>query len=190
MCGCNQNGLTNCGCEDNCPNKTSELIFDGVLNNIPVPDGSTLNDVLLLLEQNTLNLFNTLNLSYVLTEGNCLGLEAGTYSFNQMFDAIIAKMCGCKDFAANILYIGDSEYTVSVSGGTAPYTYSWVNKTSTNVFSILSPGEQTMSIVPVVGFDSKDKIGLIQVTVTDANGCEVKDTFLVLEFAEFIGPLS
>jgi hypothetical protein len=188
MCGCNQNGLTNCGCEDNCPNKTSELTFDGVLNNIAVPEGATLNDVLLLLEEHSTNLFNAVNLSYNLGAGNCIGLAAGTYSFNQIFDALIAKVCeccACKDFEATILSLGGNEYSVSVSGGTAPYTYLWVNKSSTSMFNILSQDEQIMNIATVEPY-IKDRMGLIEVTVTDANGCKAKDTFLVLDFADII----
>jgi len=188
MCGCNKNGLTNCGCEDNCPDKTSEITFDGVLNNIAVPENATLNDVLLLLEEHSVNLFNSIVLSYELGPDNCLGLEPGTYSFNQIFDALISKACeccACEGLEATISYLGENEYTVSVSGGTAPYTFLWVNKSSTSRFNILSQEEQTMNISVVEPYD-KDAIGLIEVTVTDANGCKAKDTFLVLESAEII----
>jgi microcystin-dependent protein len=90
---CGSNGLTSCSCHDNCPTKTSEILFDGTLNNITVPDGATVNDVLELLEQFTLDTVNALNLEYVITGANCLGLSPGTYGYNQIFDAINTTLC-------------------------------------------------------------------------------------------------
>lgn len=91
---CNSgNTLSSCGCVDNCPTKTSEFTFDGVFSSIPVPAGSTLNEVLLLMETFTMNSIGELNINYELTDANCLGLVAGTYSYQQMIDAIISVLC-------------------------------------------------------------------------------------------------
>lgn len=85
-----------CGCNgNNCPHKTSEVtLFDGNFNNIPVPDGSSLNDVLLLLEQYFTNLVNGVETSFTLAaDSACLGLSAGTYSLQQILDVVVAKVC-------------------------------------------------------------------------------------------------
>jgi hypothetical protein len=91
---CNSgNSLSSCGCVDNCPTKTSEFTFDGIFSSIPVPPGSTLNEVLLLMETFVMNSIGDLNFNYELTSENCLGLPAGTYSYQQMIDAIITLLC-------------------------------------------------------------------------------------------------
>lgn len=90
---CGSNGLTSCSCNDNCPDKTSELIFDGTLTSVPIPDGATLNDVLLLLEEYVMNSIDALNFEYVLSEPNCIGLSAGTYGYSQILDAINTTIC-------------------------------------------------------------------------------------------------
>jgi microcystin-dependent protein len=93
-CGCNQNGLTSCGCTDNCPYKTSDItLFDGQFSSIVVPVGAGLNEVLELLEQFTVSTVTSLNLNYTLNIGNCLGLPAGTYGYNQILDALNSAIC-------------------------------------------------------------------------------------------------
>lgn len=87
------NSLSSCGCVDNCPTKTSEFTFDGIFSSIPVPAGSTLNEVLLLMETFVMNSIGDLNFNYELTLGNCLGLSPGTYSYQQMIDAISTYVC-------------------------------------------------------------------------------------------------
>ena len=102
-CGCNQNGLTNCGCTDNCPYKTSDItLFDGQFSTIVVPEGAGLNEVLELLEQFTVDTVTSLNLNYTLGVGNCLGLPAGTYGYNQMFDYLTAAICNVQLDITNI----------------------------------------------------------------------------------------
>lgn len=90
---CGSNGLTSCTCSDNCPSKTSEFIFDGTLSGIYVPDGATLNDVLELLNEFTLDTVNSLNVEYVITGSNCLGLAPGTYGYSQIFDTLNSIVC-------------------------------------------------------------------------------------------------
>lgn len=91
---CGSNSITSCNCNDNCPNKTSDItLFDGNLSYIEVPAGSSLNDVLSLMEQYINTSLDKFNLSYVLAPGNCLGLSPGTYGYSQILTAIINKLC-------------------------------------------------------------------------------------------------
>lgn len=90
---CGNNSLTGCGCSDNCPNQSSEINFDGVFNSINVPDGSNLNDVLSLLEDFVIITVSGLDLSYTVAAGNCLGIPAGEYGYEQIFDALISGLC-------------------------------------------------------------------------------------------------
>jgi microcystin-dependent protein len=68
-------------------------LFDGQFSSIVVPDGAGLNEVLELLEQFTVDTVTSLNLNYTLNVGNCLGLPAGTYGYNQMFDYLVSAIC-------------------------------------------------------------------------------------------------
>lgn len=99
---CGNNSLTSCSCQDNCPDKTSELLFDGVLSSITVPEGATLNDVLALLEEYTLETVNSLNLSYTVGPSNCIGLAAGTYGYSQVFDAVNSAICALESDVSSI----------------------------------------------------------------------------------------
>lgn len=99
---CGSNSITSCSCNDNCPTQTSELIFDGTFSGISVPEGATLNDVLLLLEEYTLNSINNLNFEYVLSTPNCIGLPAGTYGYNQIFDAVNSAICAAQADISNL----------------------------------------------------------------------------------------
>jgi hypothetical protein len=91
---CGSNSITSCNCNDNCPNKTSDItLFDGNLSYIEVPEGASLNDVLSLMEQYINNSLDDLNLTYVLAPGNCLGIPAGTYGYSQILTAIINTLC-------------------------------------------------------------------------------------------------
>lgn len=98
----NGNSLSSCGCQDNCPTKTSEFLFDGVFSSIPVPAGATLNDVLLLLESYTLSSISNLNIEFELSGGTCLDLTPGTYSYQQIIEAVIVYMCGLGVDVGNI----------------------------------------------------------------------------------------
>lgn len=99
-------GCTNCGsvnsictCSDNCPNKTSDItLFDGSFNTIEIPCDASLNDVLTLLESYTTNMVNELSemTSLVISEPNCIGLVAGTYSVQQVINAVNTILCDVK----------------------------------------------------------------------------------------------
>jgi microcystin-dependent protein len=93
-CGCTQNGLTSCGCSDNCPYKTSDItVFDGNFTSIVLPEGAGLNEALEALEEFVLNTVNNLNLVFTVAPGNCLGLAPGEYGYSQIFNAIIDNLC-------------------------------------------------------------------------------------------------
>ncbi|MDH3243696.1 MAG: T9SS type A sorting domain-containing protein [Saprospiraceae bacterium] len=57
----------------------------------------------------------------------------------------------------------DGSITTTVMGGTGPYTYAWSNGGNTPTIMDLAPGSYT-------------------VDVTDANGCQIQDTYVVDEF--------
>jgi hypothetical protein len=97
-----------CGCTDNCPHKTSEITtFDGTLTNITVPAGSSLNDVLLLIEQYVNNTASCNDVNYTLgAYSACLNLAEGTYSFQQILDAIVTTLCN------NISDVSDIQETI------------------------------------------------------------------------------
>lgn len=113
---CGNNSLTSCSCQDNCPDKTSELLFDGTFSSISVPDGATLNDVLLLLEEYTLETVNNLNLTYTIGPSNCIGLVAGEYGYSQIFDAVNSTICSLSSNVSQIESdLSDLQVTVTDS---------------------------------------------------------------------------
>jgi len=132
---CGSNSITSCGCTDNCPNKTSDItLFDGNLSYVEVPAGSSLNDVLLLMESYIVTSINDLNLNYVLAGGNCLGLEAGTYGYSQILTAIINELCSLADGLPTSITTND----VSLTDITLPdcfHTFEGV--TSTDLFNAI-----------------------------------------------------
>ena len=94
---CSSCNKSNCTCSDNCPTKVSDITtFDcNSFNVIEVPCDASLCDVLGLLEAYTTNMVNELSemTSVVIEAENCIGLEAGTYSIQQVIDAILENIC-------------------------------------------------------------------------------------------------
>lgn len=150
-------------CNNNCPEKTSDItLFDGTFNNITVPDGSSLNDVLALLETYFTNQINGIETSYTLeSDSACLGLTAGTYSLQQMVQAIILKVCENADSIQDILnQIGgitldvnttdvELDGIVGTSCSTGPGGF--VGTTSTDLFNYIL--DQICGIEEGVNFD-------------------------------------
>lgn len=168
---------SNCSCSDNCPYKTSDLtVFDGSFNVLEVPCDASLNDVLALLESYTTNMVAELvdSVTYVLADGNCLGLDAGSYGFQQIMTAVIDKLCTCP-LAASITQTLPSTLTMTASGGLAPYTYQWAIQD--NIGDVSISGSTTSATAVVAGDPGLNKFGLIKCTITDANGCKASDVF-------------
>jgi len=177
---------SNCSCSDNCPTKTSDLtVFDGSFNIIEVPCDASLNDVLTLLESYTTNMVAELSTmtSVTIGAGNCIGLAAGTYSIQQVIDAILEKLF-------SISNDDPFELTANLTGGTAPYTYTWTVADNWNMWSLTNTTSQTVNINPNeedppildgCGQNNSSRIGLIKVEVTDDNGCKAKDSFLYID---------
>lgn len=171
---------SNCSCSDNCPYKTSDItVFDGSFNVLEVPCDASLNDVLALLESYTTNMVAELidSVTYVLADGNCLGLDAGSYGFQQIITAVIDKLCEIPTCppTASITQTLPSTLTVTASGGLAPYTYQWTIQDNLDDVSI--SGSTTSATAVVAGDSGLNKFGLIKCTITDANGCTASDVF-------------
>lgn len=179
---CTNCNKSNCSCSDNCPNKVSDItVFDcNTFNVLEVPCDATLCDVLGLLEAYTTNMVNELDnmTSVVISGGNCIGLEAGTYGIQQVIDAILTKICNptCP------LYVkidqSPSEYTfiANPSGGVGPYTYQW--SIASNTYGIEISGSSTNQEVLIVLSEGFENFGLVKVEITDSLGCKVSDVYL------------
>lgn len=173
---------SNCSCSDNCPTKTSDItVFDcNNFNVIDVPCDASLCDVLQLLESYTTNMVSELSTMTSVTIGaeNCIGLEAGTYSIQQVIDAILVVLCEIPScpLHVDINYSEGNILTTSVSGGLAPYTYQWIIQDNEGDISFTSGTtgvSVTMDNTPGVNI-----FGLVKCIVTDANGCLASDVFL------------
>lgn len=170
---CSNCNKSNCSCSDNCPTLTSDITtFDGVFNMIEVPCGSSLNDVLALLEDFSINITSSVT-TFSFLEGNCLGLPEGNYTLQQVLDELIDRICTCPLFV-EIQTSGVKQLTATVSGGTSPYTYSWSFKDNINVLTF--GGATNTNTVNVTG--TTGAFALPTCTVTDANGCKVSSSFL------------
>lgn len=179
---CTSCNKSNCSCSDNCPTKTSDITtFDGNFNVIEIPCDSSLNDVLSLLEAYTTNMVNELSnmTSVIIGAENCIGLAAGTYSIQQVIDAILTKICEmsiCPPYVKIVPSASSYTYEANPSGGAAPYTYEWSIASNTYAISISGPSnEQGVNIVYT---ESTFNFGLVKVEITDANGCKSSDVYL------------
>jgi hypothetical protein len=172
---------SNCSCSDNCPYKTSDItVFDGSFNVLEVPCDASLNDVLALLESYTTNMVAELidSVTYVLAEGNCLGLEAGEYSFQQIMTELIQKVCDVATCppSVSISETGPFALLATPTGGVGPYTYQW--SIADNFNSLTISGASTNANVAIAFNEGSAGIGLVKVTITDSLGCIASDTYL------------
>lgn len=173
---CSNCNKSNCSCSDNCPTLTSDITtFDGVFNMIEVPCGASLNDVLALLEDFSINITSSVT-TFSFLEGNCLGLPEGNYTLQQVLDELIDRICTCPPFVS--ISQGEGNTLVSsAGGGLAPYTYQW--NIQDNMGDVTIVGSSTDSFVVLGGTPGFiAKYGLVKLTLTDSNGCVATDTFL------------
>ncbi len=178
---CTNCGSKSCSCSDNCPNKTSDItVFDGQLNVLEVPCGASLNDILALLEAYTTNMVNELSdmTSVVITEPNPIGLAAGTYSIQQVIDAILTTITNLslQQVYVDVTNTGSNTLLATPSGGVAPYTYQWFIQDSRAQITI--SGSSTSSSVSLLPTGTPSD-ALVKVRVTDANGRKANDCYYI-----------
>jgi hypothetical protein len=156
------------------------------MNVLEVPCGASLNDILALLEAYTTNMVNELDsmISVVITSPNPIGLAAGTYSIQQVINAILTTLTNIQGDIANInqqqVYVdvtntGANTLLATPSGGAAPYTYQWFVQDSRGDVNI--SGSSTGSSVLLTGLNPDISDALIKVRVTDANGRKANDCY-------------
>lgn len=178
---CTNCGSKSCSCSDNCPNKTSDItVFDGQLNVLEVPCGASLNDILALLEAYTTNMVNELSdmTSVVITAPNPIGLAAGTYSIQQVIDAILTTITNLslQQVYVDVTKTGSNTLLATPSGGVAPYTYQWFIQDSRAQITI--SGSSTSSSVSLLPTGTPSD-ALVKVRITDANGRQANDCYYI-----------
>ena len=176
---CTNCGSKSCSCSDNCPNKTSDItVFDGQLNVLEVPCGASLNDILALLEAYTTNMVNELDnmVSVVITAPNPIGLAAGTYSIQQVINAILATLTTLTTYQVyvDVTKTGSNALLATPSGGVAPYTYQWFIQDSRAQITI--SGSSTSASVNLLPTGTPSD-ALVKVRITDANGRRANDCY-------------
>lgn len=181
---CTNCGSKSCSCSDNCPNKTSDItVFDGQLNVLEVPCGASLNDILALLEAYTTNMVNELDdmTNVVITTPNPIGLAAGTYSIQQVINAILVELTDINNALTQQVYVdvtktGANTLLATPSGGIAPYTYQWFIQDSRGQITISgsSTGSSVSLLPTIVTSDA-----LVKVRVTDAVGRKANDCYYI-----------
>jgi hypothetical protein len=176
---CTNCGSKSCSCSDNCPNKTSDItVFDGQLNVLEVPCGASLNDILALLEAYTTNMVNELDsmISVVITTPNPIGLAAGTYSIQQVINAILTKLTTLTTYQVyvDVTKTGSNALLATPSGGVAPYTYQWFIQDSRAQITI--SGSSTSASVNLLPTGTPSD-ALVKVRITDANGRQANDCY-------------
>ncbi len=109
---------------------------------------------------------------------SCVTCDDGNYYFKMYNDNVVdsilfnyTKPIGCDNFALtgevvnNDYGLTNGSILISIGGGSEPYSYSWSDGITTKDRSNLSSGEYT-------------------IIVTDANSCELSETFSILENAD------
>ncbi|WCM41014.1 T9SS type A sorting domain-containing protein [Flavobacterium sp. CBA20B-1] len=117
------------------------------------------------------------------TAATATGLSAGTYSvlvtdhtgntITENFtitepDALIATISQSTDITCNAA--SDGTATVSVAGGTAPYTYLWSNGMMNNMATNLNVGNYTVSITDANGCKTTASVSIAQPTALAITG--------------------
>ncbi len=98
---------------------------------------------------------------------NCT--ETYNFTINEP-DVLALNLDALNDILCHGETNGSVDYTIS--GGTANYTINWDNGTSTDNIPGLSDGSHTLSNLEAGNYD---------ISLTDANGCQVVDNFTLIE---------
>jgi hypothetical protein len=113
--------------------------------------------------------------SVVITTPNPIGLAAGTYSIQQVINAILTALTTLSQVYVDVTKTGANTLTATPSGGVAPYTYKWFVQDSRGDVNI--SGSSTGSSVLLNGTNPDISDALIKVRITDANGRQSNDCY-------------
>jgi hypothetical protein len=114
--------------------------------------------------------------SVVITAPNPIGLAAGTYSIQQVINAILATLTTLTTYQVyvDVTKTGSNALLATPSGGVAPYTYQWFIQDSRAQITI--SGSSTSASVNLLPTGTPSD-ALIKVRVTDANGRKANDCY-------------
>jgi hypothetical protein len=145
---------------------------------LEVPCGASLNDILALLEAYTTNMVNELDsmISVVITTPNPIGLSAGTYSIQQVINAILTTLTtlNSSQVYVDVTKTGSNTLLATPTGGVAPYTYQWFIQDSRAQINISgSSTSSSVTLTPTVATSD----ALVKVRITDANGRKANDCY-------------
>jgi hypothetical protein len=114
--------------------------------------------------------------SVVITAPNPIGLAAGTYSIQQVINAILATLTTLTTYQVyvDVTKTGSNALLATPSGGVAPYTYQWFIQDSRAQITI--SGSSTSASVNLLPTGTPSD-ALVKVRVTDANGRQANDCY-------------
>lgn len=133
----------------------------------------------------------------VLQEGTNINITSSTVGGVTTYTISADPVCPMTVKIGNTALVPRS-VQATVTGGTAPYTYTWemadfsgdlgaldsmIELTATAFPNVVTPGFNALysgNRIDSNGVANSARIGLAKVTVTDANGCIARDTLLVV----------
>jgi hypothetical protein len=119
--------------------------------------------------------------SVVITTPNPIGLAAGTYSIQQVINAILVELTDINNALTQQVYVdvtktGANTLLATPSGGIAPYTYQWFIQDSRTQITISgSSTGSSVSLLPTIATSD----ALVKVRVTDAVGRKANDCYYI-----------
>jgi hypothetical protein len=117
----------------------------------------------------------------VIGSDNPFGLDPGTYSIQQVIDAIVIALNNINTALTQQVYVdvtrtGSNTLLATPSGGIAPYTYQWFIQDSRAQITI--SGSSTSSTVTLAPTGTPSD-SLVKVRVTDAVGRRANDCYYI-----------